>query len=52
MAIKKFSKVKIVSGEHKGKSGVCKSFMGEHDIMVELSSGELVIVRILDVKKA
>lgn len=52
MAIKKFSKVKVIRGKHNGKEGVCKNFMGKHDILIEFSDGSLDVVCIVDVKKA
>lgn len=52
MTIKKFTKVKVIRGIHKGKTGTCKSFMGKHDILIEFPDGELDVVCIIDVKKA
>ncbi len=52
MAIKKYSKLKVVQGIHKGKTGVCKGFVGQHHLTIEFEDGSIDVILIVYVQKA
>ena len=51
MAIGKFSKLKVIQGVHKGKTGVCKGFTGKHHLTIEFEDGSIDVILIVYVKQ-